>query len=395
MAALFKNNRNLFIIAVIAVVNALGYAIIIPILYSYSLKFGLNDFQNGLLFAVFSLFQFLSTPVIGRMSDKFGRRPLLLISLAGTAISFFMMAFAPSAIFLFLARALDGITAGNIPVASAVISDTTAPQDRAKGFGIIGASFGFGFIFGPAISAFTLHWGSSVPFIIAGVITLIAIALTAFILPETNVHMGQVVHGKLFDFPKLAKSLTDENVGLTLLVSLIYSFAFGLFIFAYQPVSKKIIGLSDSQIAIMFTLFGIVGLIAQTLIIPRFTKAVGDRKALTISLIGLTVTFFSFFLVRSFMIMAIISIAQALANSFVAPLVQALLSKEVDAKSQGSILGINASYVSLGMIFGPIIGGAVATILVPLPFLVGSASIAACVLLSVKILRKPHVQHTF
>ena len=395
MAALFKNNRNLFIIAVIAVVNALGYAIIIPILYSYSLKFGLNDFQNGLLFAVFSLFQFLSTPVIGRMSDKFGRRPLLLISLAGTAISFFMMAFAPSAIFLFLARALDGITAGNIPVASAVISDTTAPQDRAKGFGIIGASFGFGFIFGPAISAFTLHWGSSVPFIIAGVITLIAIALTAFILPETNVHMGQVVHGKLFDFPKLAKSLTDENVGLTLLVSLIYSFAFGLFIFAYQPVSKKIIGLSDSQIAIMFTLFGIVGLIAQTLIIPRFTKAVGDRKALTISLIGLTVTFFSFFLVRSFMIMAIISIAQALANSFVAPLVQALLSKEVDAKSQGSILGINASYVSLGMIFGPIICGAVATILVPLPFLVGSASIAACVLLSVKILRKPHVQHTF
>src|SRR3989344_5698530 len=141
-------NRNFLIIAFIALVNALGYGIIIPILYSYSLKFGLNDFQNGLLFSLFSICQFASTPLIGRMSDKFGRKPLLLISIGGTAVSFFMAAFAPSALFLFLARALDGITAGNIPVVAAVISDTTEPKDRARGFGIIGASFGFVFIFG-------------------------------------------------------------------------------------------------------------------------------------------------------------------------------------------------------------------------------------------------------
>src|SRR3989304_9572761 len=150
---MFKN-RNLLVVSAVAIVNALGYGIIIPILYSYSQKYGLSDFENGLLFSVFSICQFISTPVIGRLSDKYGRKPLLLISLAGTAASFLLMAFAPSALFLFLARALDGITAGNIPVASAVISDTTEPKDRAKGFGIIGASFGFGFIFGPVISAF-------------------------------------------------------------------------------------------------------------------------------------------------------------------------------------------------------------------------------------------------
>ena len=120
-----KENRNLLIIALIAIVNALGYGIIIPILYSYSLRFGLNDFENGLLFASYSLAMFLSTPIIGRLSDKYGRRPLLIVSIGGTAVSFFMMAFAPSALFLFLARIIDGITAGNIPVASAVISDTT------------------------------------------------------------------------------------------------------------------------------------------------------------------------------------------------------------------------------------------------------------------------------
>src|SRR5437899_2247457 len=110
-----KGNRNLFIIALIAVVNMLGYGIIIPILYAYSKKFGLSDFQNGLLFAMFSLCQFISTPIIGRLSDKYGRRPLLLISIVGTAVSFFMAAFAPNAFFLFFSRALDGLTAGHIP----------------------------------------------------------------------------------------------------------------------------------------------------------------------------------------------------------------------------------------------------------------------------------------
>src|SRR5512141_2140028 len=112
-----KPDRNvLLIVSLIALVNMLGYGIIIPILYAYSKRFGLSDFQNGLLFATYSICQFISTPIIGRLSDKYGRRPMLLISIVGTALSFFTMAFAPSAIFLFIARALDGLTAGNIPV---------------------------------------------------------------------------------------------------------------------------------------------------------------------------------------------------------------------------------------------------------------------------------------
>lgn len=195
---MIKQNRNLAIIALVAVVNALGYGIIIPILYSYSMKFGLTDFQNGLLFATFSLFQFLSTPIIGRLSDKYGRRPLLIMSIAGTAVSFVMLAFAPNILFLFLARSLDGITAGNIPVASAVITDTTEPKDRAKGFGIIGASFGFGFIFGPIISALTVGINPAYPFLIAAAVSVVAVIITALFLPETNKHIGETKHDKLF-----------------------------------------------------------------------------------------------------------------------------------------------------------------------------------------------------
>src|SRR6185295_11228608 len=112
-----------------------------------------------------------------------------------------MMAFAPSALFLFIARGLDGLTAGNIPVAFAVISDSTKPEDRAKAFGLVGSAFSFGFVFGPAISALTVGFGQGVPFIIAGVITVIATIITALYLPETNKHMGEVKSGKLFDFP--------------------------------------------------------------------------------------------------------------------------------------------------------------------------------------------------
>src|SRR5258707_11681463 len=219
-------NRNLLIIALIALVNMLGYGIVIPILYAYSKKFGLSDFQNGLLFALFSICQFIATPIIGRLSDKYGRRPMLLLSIVGTAASFFMMAFAPSAIFLFLARALDGLTAGNIPVAFAVISDSTKPEQRAKAFGLIGSAFSFGFVFGPAVSALTVGFGKGVPFLIAGAITVIAAILTALYLPETNKHMGEVKQGKLFDFKHLWHTLFDPNVGLTFIISFVYFLAF-------------------------------------------------------------------------------------------------------------------------------------------------------------------------
>ena len=393
---MFKNNKNLFVIAVIAIVNALGYGIIIPILYSYSRRFGLSDFQNGLLFALFSLGQFISTPIIGRLSDKYGRKPLLLISIGGTAVSFLIMAFAPSAIWLFISRALDGLTAGNIPVASAVISDTTAPQDRAKGFGIIGASFGFGFIFGPAISALTLPFGAAVPFLVAAVVAIAAVIMTWVILPETNQHLGEVKHGKLFDFRHLAKAVLDPAVGTTLLISLLYSFAFAIFIYGFQPFAVKILNLSAQQISIIFTVAGVMGLIAQAGVIPKFTHRFGEKQALVMSFITMTLTFFCFYITRSFLLFVTIVVINSLANAFVMPLVQALLSKEMDAHSQGSILGINSSYMSLGMIVGPVVGGAVATVSVPLPFLVGSVFLFICLFLSWKILKKPdHLHHAF
>lgn len=386
---MFKNNKNLLIIALIAVVNALGYGIIIPVLYSYSRHYGLTDFQNGLLFATFSACQFISTPIIGRMSDRFGRKPLLLISLAGTAISFFIMAKAPSAIFLFLARALDGLTAGNLPVAQAVISDTTSFKDRARGFGVMGAAFGFGFIFGPAISALTVGISTTLPFIIAGTVSLIAVVITAIFLPETNRHLGEVKHAKLFDFGKLYHALFAPNVGPTLLITLFYFSALSSFIYAFQPYSVKILNLVPNQISLLFTIFGVVGLIMQMFFVQRISKRFGIKNSYSGGLLIVSFSLLITFLTGTLLFIFITSIILfALASSLVQPLTNTILSRETDEKSQGTILGINASYMSIGQIVGPIIGGAVATVAIPYPFLAASLLVGLCFFLSFKVLKR-------
>jgi len=321
------------------------------------------------------------------MSDKYGRKPLLLISISGTALSFFMAAFAPNAIFLFIARALDGITAGNIPVASAVISDTTTMEDRAKGFGIIGASFGFGFVFGPAISAVTVGIFPSLPFIIAGTVSLVAVIITAIFLPETNKHIGEVKKGRLFDFGKLYHALFDPNIGATLLITLFYFLGLFSFIYAFQPYAVKILKLSPNEISLLFTMFGVIGLLTQTLLVGKLTKKWGLKKIFAGAIITSMFAFLVMFFVPILSIFIFSQAFLAVANALMQTLINTILSAETDAKSQGTILGISASYMSIGQIFGPIIGGILATVSIPFP-LVGSAVCSfVCFLLSFHVLK--------
>ena len=385
---MFKNNKNLVIISLIAVVNSLGYGIIIPIMFPYAQRFGLNTFQYGFLFALFSLCQFLSTPIIGRLSDKYGRKPLLSISIAGTAVSFFMAAFAPNAIILFLARAIDGLTSGNIPVAQAVISDTTQPKDRARAFGIIGASFGFGFIAGPVIAAITLPFGMGMPFIVAGIISLIAVFMTTFFLPETNKHMREVAHRKLFDLKKLVLTIVDKTVGNTLLIWLIYACTFGMFIISFQTYAVTALHLSAQQTAELFAGVGVIQLIMQAGVIPFFSKKASEKTLLLFAFSIAAFSYLCLFFTTGALLYAVFNFSLAIGNAFVMPLINALLSKETDVKSQGSIFGISSSYLSVGTVVGPIIGGLLATFGVGLPFLLGAILTITCLILAAKTLKK-------
>lgn len=387
-------NKNLIIVAIVAIVNSLGYGIIIPVLYSYSHKFGLTDFQNGLLFSLFSLCQLIATPIIGRLSDKYGRKPLLAISLAGSAVSFLMMAFAPNALFLFLARALDGITAGNIPVISAVISDTTDEKNRGKGFAILGAAFGFGFVFGPAITSLTVGISPSLPFIIAGVVSFVAVLLTSFVLKETNKHTSEIKESAVFKFGAIGKDFKDENILSLFSILFFYAVGFNLFIYSFQPFAIKILNIDVIHISWIFTTIGVVGVVTQAFIFPKVSKLFNLRKVYFTSIILLSVSFLVLSFSGSYIFFIITLMFMALFNSFVGPLTQTFLSKSADSKSQGSIQGLGSTFTSLGQIIGPILGGFVSSFALKYSFIGASLFILLCIYFASRIVKTHFIKES-
>src|SRR5262245_61523175 len=167
-------NRPLLIIFLTILVNLIGFGIIIPLLPFYAQTFGASPLVIGMLFAIFSLCQLIASPVLGDLSDRYGRRPVLVFSLAGTVVSFALLALAHSVTMLFIARIVDGLSGGNISTARAYVADISEPKDRARAYGILGAAFGLGFIFGPALSGMLVKFGYTAPIWAAAAITMVA-----------------------------------------------------------------------------------------------------------------------------------------------------------------------------------------------------------------------------
>lgn len=357
-----SKQKSLIVISLVAIVNALGYGIIIPLQYAYVAKFGINAFWLGILFAAFSLAQFISTPIIGRLSDRYGRKPLLFISVLGTAISFFLFALANSAPMIFVARILDGVTGGNISVAQAVISDVTEPKERAKWFGILGASFGFGFVVGPAISGYLSTWSLSAPFFFAGILSLVACFIIWFIQKESLHENDREIKplSAMFDFGHLFKALFEPFVGLTLIGNFIVMFAFSIFILGFQTFTNDVLKLTPSGISLLFVMFGVVGLIMQGFATGKLVKIFSEIPLLIFGVVLSGLSFFLMGIATTLPLFVVASLMLAIGNSFLAPLIIAILSKHTRKEDQGGMMGIAQSYGSLANIIGPIIGGALA-----------------------------------
>src|SRR3954471_18113489 len=217
--------RPLLIIFLTIFVNLIGFGIIIPLLPFYAESFGASPLVIGLLFAVFSLCQLIAAPALGDLSDRFGRRPVLVFSLAGTVVSFVMLALAHSVVMLFLARIVDGLSGGNISTARAYVADITPPKDRARAYGLIGAAFGLGFIFGPALSGVLAARSITAPIWAAAAITLVATLMAWFWLPET-VHKAHAGTGA--PFKNVGEMMRRPGLRRVLAIDFIYWFAFAI-----------------------------------------------------------------------------------------------------------------------------------------------------------------------
>jgi multidrug resistance protein len=349
--------RPLLIIFLTIFVNLVGFGIIIPLLPFYAETFGASPLVIGLLFAVFSLCQLAAAPALGDMSDRYGRRPVLVFSLAGTVVSFVMLAMAHSVAMLFAARIVDGLSGGNISTARAYVADVTEPKDRARAYGLIGAAFGLGFILGPALSGILAKVSYTAPIWAAAALTLVATVMAAVWLPET-VHRAHAGTGNWNPFRFLPELLTRPIVSRALAIDFTYWVSFAVFQTTFALFAAKRFGFDVSRTGYFFAGFGVLGAIIQGGFIRHVVRRIGDKPTFQLGLalgaIGLVASALS----HSVLAFTVGLVPLAFGIGFGHPTIASLVSLVARGDEQGRVQGAASAVESLGRTIGPVWGNA-------------------------------------
>jgi multidrug resistance protein len=336
-------------------VNLVGFGIIIPLLPFYAESFGASALMVGLLGTSFSLMQFVFSPIWGRWSDRIGRKPIILLGLMGSCVSYLTLALATTLPLIFLARIVGGIAGANIPTAQAYIADVTTPENRAKGMGMVGAAFGMGFIFGPALGGVLSRFGPSVPMWFASALCLLNFVAAWFLLPESR----PAAHGKpsLGRIDALRRALTHPKLPLLLSLYFLVTMAFSAFEATFALFSERRFGFTSATIGLVFTFIGTILAVVQGVVVGRVVKRIGEAQLIPIAIFLIA---FSIGLVPFSFTIPVLLVAVgilAIGMGFNSPSMSSMVSRLSDANDQGGILGLASSLASLGRVVGPAWGG--------------------------------------
>ena len=350
----------LLVIFITVFIDLVGFGIVIPVLpfYAEGTKFGATPSQVGLLFASYSVMQLVFSPVLGRLSDKYGRRPILLISLLGTSLGFLILGFATTLTMLFIGRIIDGISGGNISTAQAYIADVTTKENRAKGMGLIGAAFGLGFVFGPAIGGVLSRWGINVPFLFAGGLALANVVLLYFTLPETvsKDHPARVSAATGRGLNQLISSLRNPRLGFVLTIYFLSIVAFSIMTATFSLFMMFRLGYDAFHNGWVFAFVGIISAAIQGGLIGKLVKRFGEPLLVIVGGLLFSASLFVIpFVTPATGLLAILSIgaATAIGQALSAPSLSSLASKSASAGEQGGVLGVMQSVASLARAVGP------------------------------------------
>lgn len=397
--------RRILPILVIVLIDLLGMTIIIPLLPLYATTFGAGALVIGILSAAYPLMQFLGAPILGRLSDRYGRKPILLISQVGTLIGFLMLGFAGALWMLFLSRIVDGLSGANIATAQAAIVDSTNEKNRTQGLGLIGAAFGLGFIIGPIIAFVSLALSNNdyrVPAFVAAFFSLLSILLTAFWFRETHnpAHSTQDKSKSAFSFGALFQALAHPAVGVLLILLFAQQLAFGGFEQLLALFTLSRLGLNASGNAAIFVFAGIIIVAVQGGFVGKWSRKYGDRKlvfaGLILLAIGLGLTALTPMLPPPWYNQAAVTaelssgtgihstqglavtlpgdtdtgwfglawlliamVPTAIGGAMLQPTLNSLITKRVEPTEVGGILGVSVAMLSAANAIAPILGGAV------------------------------------
>jgi DHA1 family tetracycline resistance protein-like MFS transporter len=364
----------LLVIFVTVFIDLVGFGIVIPVLpfYVEGTKFNASPRAVGLLFASYSIMQLIFTPILGRWSDRYGRRPILFFSLLGTSLGFFILGFATTLWMLFAGRIIDGITGGNISTAQAYIADITTKENRAKGMGLIGAAFGLGFIFGPAIGGILSKWdvnvgglhipGISVPLIFAGALAFANAVLLYFVLPETvtpdHPARQSAATGR---WSQLLRAMRQSRLAFVLAIYFLFVTAFSIMTSSFGLFTLYRFGFDAHDTGWLFAFVGVCGALIQGGLIGRLVKAFGELPLVVVGALLFTTSLLVIPLTGPHTGTAALLAVGALfaaGNGLATPSLTSLASKSAGAGEQGGILGVTQSVASLARTVGPLISAA-------------------------------------
>jgi multidrug resistance protein len=350
------NRKAMTIIFSIVFLDLMGFGIVIPLLPLYAEAYAPKPIEFGLLFAAYSSMQLLFSPLLGRWSDRIGRRPILILSLFGSVIGYILFGLARSLAVLFASRIVDGISGANIGTAQAYVADITPPDRRARGMGMIGAAFGLGFILGPAIGGFAVKLGESWPgFIAAGLSGLACLATVLFLPEPRHTEAGDRVARRV-ELGALREAFRRRQTAVFLVTVFVATFAFSNFETTFSQFLHDIHGLSPHQVSLAFVYIGILMAIVQGGLLGSLVRRFGER---TLAVFGGALLASGFVLLplpasikTVFLALVPVSVGVGLVN----PSLSSLLSRSTPGDEQGGTLGLSQSMSSLGRIIGPICG---------------------------------------
>ncbi len=354
-------NRRLITLFLIVFIDLLGFSIILPLLPFYAETFNATPTQVGLLVASYAAAQLVGAPILGRMSDRFGRKPILMISLSGTFIGFLMLGFANSLAMLFASRILDGFTGGNISVAQAYITDITDENNRARGLGMLGAAFGLGFIIGPALGGILSVYGFAIPAFVAAALSLISIIGVLFFLPESlteEARTALINQTRLkFSLGNLWRAINRPRVGPILHVRFFYGLAFATFQTIFPLYAQYKLGLDARGTGFVLTYVGILVVFVQGFLVGWLVARFNEYRLVFLGTLIMTVSLFAWALASSILFVLVILAPLAIAAGILNTLLNSTLSKAVYPEEVGGTLGISASLESLTRVISPAAGG--------------------------------------
>ncbi len=351
-------HKSTLVVFLTVFIDLLGFGIVIPLLPFYGEHFGATPTVIGLLSSSYSLMQFLFIPFWGRLSDRLGRRPIILLSVFGSFVSYMVFGFAGSLFLLFLSRILGGFMGANISTAYAYIADSTDEKDRAKYMGLIGAAFGVGFMLGPFVGGLTSRISYGAPGFIAAALSLVNVVLAYFMLPESLKEKAKHPRkATLLNVSAIRDAFRKPAIANLVLVSFFYTVAFSNLYVAFPLFTGDVFKYGTEANGYLFAYIGLIAIVIQGGAIGKLVKRFGERGLIITGIVMLLAGLTFVPDARSLSFLVVLITILAIGSALVTPPLTSLVSKYAGAGEYGSVLGVSRSFSSLARVIGPFWGG--------------------------------------